>query len=136
MKLNDIARFNREVILTIRRILKTIKKESIDSPYSEKMLELEKTLGEELFNKIKELFNTSVFNEFRKYFTLKGSVVALMVFGYVDDTYYTPSYISNILKISLDDVEKVYNKANLLFKTNNVLKEDKESKMIKELKKN
>ena len=134
MSTREMVQFNEKVFLKLRKIIKENRKNLIDTSFMNNLLELERLLGEERFNKLKELFDSKVFNELRKYFSLKGVAVVLLLFRYVDGVYYTSNSISLLLKIDPKEVDKIYQKANSLFISNNILNDDKNKRMIKELK--
>ena len=129
----EITNFNETVFLKLRGIIKANRKNCSDEIYMNQLSELEKSLGTEMFNKLLQISSTNIFSEFRKYFSLKGVVVVMFLFGYIDGSYSSDS-ISLLLNMPKEEVEKIYRKANSLFMTNHILKEDKKNRMVKELK--
>ena len=130
----EINEFNERVFLKLRKIIKTNRKNSSDGLYMKQLAELENLLGEEKFHKLLQISGTNIFNEFRKYFSLKGVVVVMLLFGYLDGSYYSSNSIAFLLNMSNEDVDRIYQKANILFKTNKTLSDDRKDRMVKELK--
>ena len=57
----------------------------------------------------------------------------MLLFGYIDNIYYSSEYVSKFLNMSPKDINQIYQKANELFNTNIVLVEDKNKRKAKEL---
>ena len=132
MTKEELDYYNGELLLKIRNIIKEHRK---DKSNSEEILSVINALGIKITDNNKNFFNTSVYNELKKYFSIKEIITVMLLFGYVDDSYFSSDYIAKLLKLPLKEVEMIYQKANELFNNNQVLLEDKNKRKVKGLKK-
>lgn len=95
-------------------------------------LEIEevKNINTVIHDLIEKMYDTVVFKELIKYFSIKEVVIILLLNGY-DDSYYSGDVVAKMLNVSLEKVTKVFRKSNMLYKQNKELEKDRQKRMIR-----
>ena len=123
MKCNNIklskeeaSEYRNFIVIKIKDIIEKMLEE-------ERVAEIIKQLHELIIDNTKIDFDkiekTEEFYKLTKYFSVKETVAVLLLFGYIDDSYYSADYVKKILGMTNSEIMNIYGRANMLLKYNN-----------------
>ena len=125
--------YNETLSLKIKQILKQYRNKKNNKSDGKEFLSVIEVMGLRMSEDNKQILDSPVYEELRASFSIKETIAVMLLFGYIDDIYYSSEYVSKFLNMSLKDINQIYQKANELFNTNIVLVEDKNKRKAKEL---
>ena len=127
---DDIIRYNTSVVIKLRKKVKEIIE--YDNEHKE-WNRIKKEIDNEVSDKLERIYDTKMVKDLKKVLNNKQILVYLLMYGYLDGSYYPADYVSKLLNMSVDEVIKALEKADKILKDNKTAMKLKETNKVKKL---